>query len=278
MAGRMKGTPMAALPYMQLYVADYLADTAHLSAAEHGAYLLLIMNYWQRGKPLPAADDRLARICRMTAGEWDAVRDNVREFFTERDGLLYHKRVEEELAAVMDKSDQARNAGRISAAKRRLNDCSTSVITDVQRTFNHADADAHADAHADAEPNTSAATSNSKPLPLHDQAYIPMFAQIAALFGEADLSPSHNRIDVLKKAVKNVSIGGFDRILEAANNLARSPAPDGMKRYDWLLHRFDYAEHITEYLTAKNNARPRPRKYAEVPDDWRPDASATTTA
>jgi hypothetical protein len=117
-----------------------------------------------------------------------------------------------------------------------------------------------------------------KPLALHDQAYIPMFAQIAALFGEADLSPSHNRIDVLKKAVKNVSIGGFDRILEAANNLARSPAPDGMKRYDWLLHRFDYAEHITEYLTAKNNARPRPRKYAEVPDDWRPDASATTTA
>lgn len=120
------------------------------------------------------------------------------------------------------------------------------------------------------------ASKPEKPLALHDQAYIPMFAQIAALFGEADLSPSHNRIDVLKKAVKNVSIGGFDRILEAANNLARSPAPDGMKRYDWLLHRFEYAEHITEFLTAKNDARPKPRKYAAVPDDWRPDADAST--
>ncbi|HAD1120104.1 TPA_asm: DUF1376 domain-containing protein, partial [Salmonella enterica subsp. enterica serovar Typhimurium] len=44
---------MATLPYMQLYIADYLADTMHLSAEEHGAYLLLMFNYWQTGRAIP---------------------------------------------------------------------------------------------------------------------------------------------------------------------------------------------------------------------------------
>ena len=265
---------MAALPYMQLYVADYLADTAHLSAAEHGAYLLLIMNYWQRGKPLPAADDRLARICRMTAGEWDAVRDNVREFFTERDGLLYHKRIELELAAVMEKSDQARNAGRISAAKRRLNDCST----DVQRSFNHADADADADTEGEQTQTVAAPAEAEKPLTVTELALVPLFSQIAATFNEADLQPTRNRLHILHKAINNKNIGGFKRIMEAATNLARAPGKEVIQRYDWLLHKFEHEERITEWLTAKNNAAPKRRQYAEVPDDWESThASAATT-
>ena len=64
---------MAALPFMQLYVAEYLADTAHLSTEEHGAYLLLIFNYWQRGKPLPANPERLARIARLSNDRWTDV-------------------------------------------------------------------------------------------------------------------------------------------------------------------------------------------------------------
>ena len=67
---------MAALPYMQLYVADYLADTSHLTAAQHGAYMLLLMNYWQRGKAFHAPDERtlnirLANVARMLNDEWE---------------------------------------------------------------------------------------------------------------------------------------------------------------------------------------------------------------
>jgi uncharacterized protein YdaU (DUF1376 family) len=65
---------MAALPYMPLFVADYLADTAHLTATQHGAYMMLIMNYWQRGGPLPDDDARLARIARVGPREWARMR------------------------------------------------------------------------------------------------------------------------------------------------------------------------------------------------------------
>ncbi len=96
--------------WMPFYVADYLADTGHLSAAEHGAYLLLIMHYWQNGK-LPAEPHRLARIARMTPDEWDAAADAVGEFF---DDGWRHERIERELQKAADVSEKAKK----KAAKR----------------------------------------------------------------------------------------------------------------------------------------------------------------
>lgn len=60
--------------WMPLYIADYLADTGHLNAAEHGAYLMLIMHYWQKGS-LPSDERLLARIGRMTPDQWAESRD-----------------------------------------------------------------------------------------------------------------------------------------------------------------------------------------------------------
>ena len=83
---------MAALPYMQLYVADYLADTIHLEADEHGAYLLIIMNYWQTGKPIP--EKRLQIISRIPNGRWTDVKDTLSDFFTiDANGYWIHERI-----------------------------------------------------------------------------------------------------------------------------------------------------------------------------------------
>ncbi|MFY1029127.1 DUF1376 domain-containing protein [Pseudomonas asiatica] len=108
---------MAALPYMQLYVADYLADTMHLTTEEHGAYLLLIFNYWQTGKAIPVA--RLARIARLSDERWTVVERSLNEFFNERSGEWVHARIERDLDAVREAQTQRSAAGKASAAARK---------------------------------------------------------------------------------------------------------------------------------------------------------------
>ena len=80
---------MSSPPWMPLYIGDYRADTTHLNAAQHGAYLMLIMHYWQQGG-LPDDDEQLARIACMSNGEWRKNRAVIRAFFGEG---WRHKRI-----------------------------------------------------------------------------------------------------------------------------------------------------------------------------------------
>jgi hypothetical protein len=91
---------MAALPYIQLYIADYLADTAHLTTEEHGAYLLLIFNYWQTRKPLPKS--RLSRIARVSPESWPEIENTLSEFFEDDGERWIHLRLERDIEAVMN--------------------------------------------------------------------------------------------------------------------------------------------------------------------------------
>ena len=139
---------MAALPYMQLYVADYLADTAHLTTLEHGAYLMLMFNYWQRGESFKANDERslnkrLATVARLSVSEWDEVKGSLSEFFDVTDTEWSQARIERDLAAVNAKSTKAKQAGKASA-ERRLNERSTNV----EQTLNHTDTDTDTDTEA----------------------------------------------------------------------------------------------------------------------------------
>lgn len=104
--------------WMPLYWGDYLRDTAHLSAAEHGAYLLMIGHYWTSGQPLPDEEARLARIARMTQREWRASRCVLAEFFTIADGVWRHGRVDKELGKATSKTEAKAEAGRLGAERR----------------------------------------------------------------------------------------------------------------------------------------------------------------
>ena len=104
--------------WMPIYIGDYLADTMHLSCLEHGAYLLLIFAYWRSGKPLPDNDRVLAGICKMTSGQWRAMRPTMSGFFQITDGVWRHKRIDAEISKTLEISEKRSAAGSHGAAKR----------------------------------------------------------------------------------------------------------------------------------------------------------------
>lgn len=103
---------------MPLYISDYLGDTSHLTTIEHGAYMLLIMTYWQRGKALPSESERLANIARMQVADWLKIEATIGEFFTPDGGTWRHDRIEKDLAKARERSSKARASGKASADKR----------------------------------------------------------------------------------------------------------------------------------------------------------------
>lgn len=120
-------------PWMPLYVADYLADTGHLSAAEHGAYLLLIMHYWQRGA-LPTDERQLARIARLDGEEWASARPTLSSFFGEG---WRHERIEGELSEAREKYERRAAAGRTGGkAKAKGKQCSSNATSESEALLN----------------------------------------------------------------------------------------------------------------------------------------------
>jgi uncharacterized protein YdaU (DUF1376 family) len=99
---------------MPLYIADYLRKTTHLGALESGAYLHLIMDYWQNDG-LPSDERQLARIARLTDREWKKVKPTLQAFFY--DGWK-HQRIDEEIAETAKIAESNAGKARDAANKR----------------------------------------------------------------------------------------------------------------------------------------------------------------
>lgn len=100
-------------PYLPLFVADYRADTHHLTLTQHGAYLLLLMAVWNDPDgSLPNDSAMLSRICGMSHDRRNWVRTlrAVMPFFEVVGDRLRHKRIDKEIAR-LDAIAEARAAG-----------------------------------------------------------------------------------------------------------------------------------------------------------------------
>jgi uncharacterized protein YdaU (DUF1376 family) len=103
--------------WMPLYVADYLADTSRLTTLQHGAYMLLIMDYWRNGS-LPDDDAILAQITRMQPDAWSIARVSISKFFSIEKGQWVHGRIESEIAKAGVNSQKAHDRAAKAAAAR----------------------------------------------------------------------------------------------------------------------------------------------------------------
>jgi len=148
---------MAKVLWFPLYVPDYLADTQSLTTEQHGAYLLLLMAYWQQQGPLPDDDEELAAICRMPLEAFQKASKRLSRFFTVADGVWRHKRVDAEIAKAKGLIAQKSTAGKASAQQKasgkstpveqplpsRSNETPTEGATKPQRQVNQSQSQSH---------------------------------------------------------------------------------------------------------------------------------------
>lgn len=115
--------------WMPLYVGDYLADTMHLTAEQHGMYLLLIMAYWRHGGPLPDDPSYLASIAKASEQQWQQHANRIAEFFVVGGGKWTHKRIEAELLASRERrANRAKSAKAGASARWHANSTAASML------------------------------------------------------------------------------------------------------------------------------------------------------
>lgn len=124
---------MSEKTWMPLFIGDYLADTQRLTAEQHGAYLLLIMDYWRNGS-LPNNDDVLDLI---TKGAWAKHKAVLLTFFMQDGDALRHLRIEKEIAKAAEKHHRAKEKASAAANKRWGNNA-TSTATRNACSMNQA--------------------------------------------------------------------------------------------------------------------------------------------
>ena len=121
-------------PWYPFYIADYRADTARLTAAQHGAYRNLIDEYWLRGG-LPTDELSLANIARMSLEEWRCNCIIVASYFASD---WTHKRIDAELKKCENVSkSRTKAAAKRWGNKRKLKHAKASISHHANASESH---------------------------------------------------------------------------------------------------------------------------------------------
>jgi uncharacterized protein YdaU (DUF1376 family) len=103
--------------WMPLFIGDYRGDTSRLTTEQHGAYLLLIMDYWRNGPP-PDDDEILSTLTLLPMDRWMRHRSILSAFFQVGDGIWRHKRIDRELRTAAGNAERFTERAKNAAEKR----------------------------------------------------------------------------------------------------------------------------------------------------------------
>lgn len=131
---------MTAPPYMMLFVAEWTADTQHLTCEQDGAYFRLVRALWRAGGEMAATPDQLARIVGVDPRHWSKIGPAVMALFHVKAGVITHKRLKKEAAkyreTVAARAEAGRKGGVQSGANRRTNKAESSEANAKQKPSN----------------------------------------------------------------------------------------------------------------------------------------------
>lgn len=97
--------------WMPIYIGDYLKDTRHLTTEEHGAYILILMELWNKGGSLKK--QFLPRIAPVDGDFFRDLWPAISEFFDENgEGIIEQKRLSQELESSVKRRMAAAENGR----------------------------------------------------------------------------------------------------------------------------------------------------------------------
>ena len=111
---------------------DFLANTRRLNTEAKGAYLLLMLDYYEQGEGPPDDDDVLATICELPLETWQRHRRVISPMFEIRDGRWRHDRIKSEMEKAERKHAEAvAKAKNASSVRWKKADSDASSIHDA---------------------------------------------------------------------------------------------------------------------------------------------------
>ncbi len=106
--------------YYPFFPADYAVDTAQLSDIEDLMYRRLLDAYYTQEQPLTTDKQRLYRLVRaFSMKQRRAVDFIIESFFVLKADQFCNKKADDEIARYLASVEQCRNAGKVSAQKRK---------------------------------------------------------------------------------------------------------------------------------------------------------------